>query len=84
MCRPVSNCIDNNKLTEDLQLNELNKNGEMRVTGRVTRPSKWRVTMPIVWLVVVVVVLLDPFRGMGACRNSAETQQLGHTPRFGP
>ena len=35
-------------------------------------------------LVVVVVVLPDPFRGMGARRNSAETQQSGHTPRSGP
>ena len=31
-----------------------------------------------------VVVLLDPFRGMGVQRNSAETQQSGHTPRSGP
>ena len=30
------------------------------------------------------VVLPDPFRGMGARRNSAETQQSGHTPRSGP
>ena len=29
---------------------------------------------------VVVVVLPDPFRGMGARRNSAKTQQSGHTP----
>ena len=28
-------------------------------------------------------VLPDPFRGMGARRNSAETQQSGHTPRSG-
>jgi len=28
----------------------------------------------------VVVVLPDHFRGMGARRNSAETQQLDHTP----
>jgi len=33
---------------------------------------------------VVVVVLPDPFRGMGAWRNSTETQQLGHAPRNGP
>jgi len=32
---------------------------------------------------VVVVVLPDPFRGMGAWRNSTEIQQLGHTPRSG-
>ena len=32
----------------------------------------------------VVVALPDPFRGMGARRNSAETQQSGHTPRSGP
>ena len=32
---------------------------------------------------VVVVVLPDPFRGMGARRNSAETQQSGHTSRPG-
>jgi len=31
-----------------------------------------------------VVVLFDPFRGMGAWRNSTETQQLGHVPRSGP
>jgi len=30
-----------------------------------------------------VVVLPDPFRGMGAWRNSTETQQLGHAPRSG-
>ena len=35
-------------------------------------------------LMTVVVVLPDPFRGMGARRNSAETQQSGHTPRSGP
>jgi len=29
-------------------------------------------------------VLPDPFRGMGTRRNSAETQQSGHTPRSGP
>ena len=33
---------------------------------------------------VVVVILPDPFRGMGARRNSAETQQSGHIPRSGP
>ena len=33
---------------------------------------------------VVVVVLPDPFRGMGARRNSAETQLSGYTPRSGP
>jgi len=32
----------------------------------------------------VVVVLPVPFRGMGAWRNSTETQQSGHTPRSGP
>jgi len=31
-----------------------------------------------------VVVLPDPFRGMGARRNSAETQQSGYTQRSGP
>jgi len=36
----------------------------------------------LVWLVVVV--LPDSFRGMGACRNFTETQQLGHTPRSRP
>ena len=34
--------------------------------------------------VVVVAVLPDPFRGMGAWRNSAKTQQSGHNPRSGP
>jgi len=29
-------------------------------------------------------VQLDPFRGMGAQRNCAETLQSGHTPRSGP
>jgi len=33
---------------------------------------------------VVVVVLPDPFRGMGAWRNSTVTQQSGHAPRSGP
>jgi len=33
---------------------------------------------------VVVVVLSDPFRGMGAWRNSTETQQFGHALRSGP
>jgi len=33
---------------------------------------------------VVVVVLSDPFRGMGVGRNSTETQQSGHNPRSGP
>ena len=31
----------------------------------------------ILMMLVVVVVLPDPFRGMGARRNSAETQQSG-------
>jgi len=31
----------------------------------------------------VVVVLLNPFRGMGAWRNSTKTQQLGQAPRSG-
>jgi len=31
-----------------------------------------------------MVVLLDPFRGMGAWRNSTETQQSGHASRSGP
>jgi len=35
-------------------------------------------------LLVVVVVLSDPFRGMGAWRNFTETQQSGHAPRPGP
>ena len=45
------------------------------ITRKINGPHK---------LVVVVVVLPDPFRGMGARRNSAETQQSGHTPRSGP
>jgi len=32
-------------------------------------------------VVVVVVVLPDSFRRMGAWRNFTETQQLGHAPR---
>jgi len=35
-------------------------------------------------ILVVVVVLPDSFRGMGPCRNSTETQQTDHVPRFGP
>jgi len=31
-----------------------------------------------------MVVLSDPFRGMGAWRNSTETQLSGHAPRSGP
>jgi len=34
-------------------------------------------------LLVVVVVLPDSFRGMGAWRNSTETQKSSHAPRFG-
>jgi len=33
---------------------------------------------------MVVVVLSDPFCGMGTRRNSAETQQSGHTLRSRP
>jgi len=33
---------------------------------------------------VVVVVLPDHFRGMGAWRNSTETKQSGHATRSGP
>jgi len=33
---------------------------------------------------MVVVVLSNPFLGMGAWRNSTETQQSGHAPRSGP
>jgi len=33
---------------------------------------------------MMVVVLSDPFREMRTCRDSTETQQLGHAPRFGP
>jgi len=32
---------------------------------------------------MVVMVLLDLFREMGAWRNSTETQQSGHAPRSG-
>jgi len=35
-------------------------------------------------LLVVVVVLPDPFRGMGVRRNFAETQQSDHSPSSGP
>jgi len=35
-------------------------------------------------ILVVMMVLPDPFRGMGAWRNSTETQQSGHAPRSGP
>jgi len=33
---------------------------------------------------IVVVVLPNPFRGMGAWKNSTETQQLSHASRSGP
>jgi len=33
---------------------------------------------------MVVVVLPDPFRGIGVWRNSMETQQSGHASRSGP
>jgi len=33
---------------------------------------------------VVAVVPPDPFRGMGAWRNSTETQQSGYAPRSEP
>jgi len=33
---------------------------------------------------MVVVMLPDPFRGMGARINSTETQQSGHAPRSRP
>jgi len=33
---------------------------------------------------IVVVVLPDPFREMGAWKNSTDTQQSGHVPRSGP
>jgi len=33
---------------------------------------------------MVVVVLPDPFRGMGARRSFTETQQSGHAPRYRP
>jgi len=32
----------------------------------------------------MAVVLPEPFQGMWAWRNSTETQQSGHAPRFGP
>jgi len=32
----------------------------------------------IIYDIMVVVVLLDPFREMGAWKNSTETQQSGH------
>jgi len=35
-------------------------------------------------LVVVVVALPEPFRGLEARRNVTETQQSGHAPRSGP
>jgi len=35
-------------------------------------------------MVVVVVMLPDPFRRMGAWRNSTETQRSVHAPRSGP
>jgi len=35
-------------------------------------------------MLLVVVMLPGPFRGMRAWRNSTETQQSGHAPRSGP
>ena len=46
--------------------------------------SKVRYVQNLRLTYLVVVVLPDPFRGMGARRNSAETQQSGHAPRSGP
>jgi len=34
--------------------------------------------------IMVAVVLPDSFRGMGAWKNSTETQKSGHAPRSGP
>jgi len=45
----------------------------------------WRLTgVGFEVLILVVVVLTDPFRGIGAWRNSAKTQQSGHLTRSGP
>jgi len=41
-------------------------------------------TIPAFHTKVVVVVLPDSFRGMGAWRNSTESQQSGHASRSGP
>jgi len=35
-------------------------------------------------VVVLLLLLPDPIRGIGVQRNSADTQQSGHTPKFGP
>jgi len=35
-------------------------------------------------MVVVVVVIPNPFQGIGAWRNSTKTQQSGHESRSGP
>jgi len=35
-------------------------------------------------MMVMVVMLPDPFRRMGARRNFADTQQSGHAPKSGP
>jgi len=49
----------------------------------MTSSSKERYLKRSLWSVVVV-MLPDPIRGMGAWRNSTETQQSGHAPRSRP
>jgi len=38
----------------------------------------------LIYIYMMVVVLPDPFRGIGAWTNSTEAPQSGHAPRFGP
>jgi len=38
-------------------------------------------TMGLIHVMLVVVVLPNPFRGMRAWKNSTETQQSGHAPK---
>jgi len=46
----------------------------------IIRSAKWGISIPL----GVVVEQPDPFREMGARKNSTETQHSGHTPRSGP
>jgi len=50
----------------------------------MSKLNNFNVVVLFLMLVMMVVVLSDPFRGMEERRNSAETQQSVHTSRSGP
>jgi len=54
------------------------------MTRQLFRGSDYAVTRHCLEVIMLVVVLPDPFRRMGVWRNSTETQQSGHAPRSGP